>query len=106
LARGIRPEGHDTAAAYRKVILEHFAEWDDGLLQLRASAAYRRILHDYGRFSVTTIDGFVQKVIRGFTFELGIDAGYKLEMNLRKVKNDLVIRLNRLLDERPDLLQW
>src|SRR5690606_18469024 len=24
----------------------------------------------------------------------------------RKVKADLVLRLNRLLDERPDLLQW
>src|SRR5690606_25291700 len=57
-------------------------------------------------FAVSTIDGFTQKVIRGFTFELGIDAGYKLEMNIRKVKADLVLRLNRLLDERPDLLQW
>src|SRR5690606_34369762 len=86
--------------------LEHFTGWDDTALQIRAASAYRYILHDYSRFSVSTIDGFVQKVIRGFTFELGIDAGYKLEMNLRKVRNDLVLRLNRLLDERPDLLQW
>ncbi|WP_257666491.1 UvrD-helicase domain-containing protein [Parapedobacter tibetensis] len=96
----------DKASGYREILLEAYPEWDADTLQQRAAAVYRKILHDYSRFSVSTIDGFTQKVIRGFTFELGIDATYKLEMNLRKVKTDLVLRLNRLLDERPELLQW
>lgn len=96
----------DKATGYREILLEAYPQWDAATLQQRAAAVYRKILHDYSRFAVSTIDGFTQKVIRGFTFELGIDAGYKLEMNIRKVKADLVLRLNRLLDERPDLLQW
>jgi ATP-dependent exoDNAse (exonuclease V) beta subunit (contains helicase and exonuclease domains) len=99
--------GHpDKATGYRELLLEAFPQWDRVALRQRATEVYRRILHDYSRFAVSTIDGFTQKIIRGFTFELGIDAGYKLEMNIRKVKADLVLRLNRMLDERPDLLQW
>lgn len=99
--------GDGTAAdGYREILLEAYPQWDGASLRQRAADVYRSILHDYSRFAVSTIDGFTQKVIRGFTFELGIDAGYKLEMNIRKVKADLVLRLNRLLDERPDLLQW
>src|SRR5690606_15355127 len=96
----------NAASGYREMLLAAYPQWDAGILQQRAAETYRKILHDYSRFAVTTIDGFTQKVIRGFTFELGIDAGYKLEMNIRKVKADLVLRLNRMLDERPDLLQW
>src|SRR5690606_38995367 len=96
----------DAASGYRQMLLDAYPQWDGTTLQLRAAETYRKILHDYSRFAVSTIDGFTQKVIRGFTFELGIDAGYKLEMNIRKVKADLVLRLNRMLDERPDLLQW
>src|SRR5690606_35564911 len=96
----------DSATGYREVLLEAYPESDAATLRLRAVEVYRKILHDYSRFSVSTIDGFTQRIIRNFTFELGIDAGYKLEMNIRKVKADLVLRLNRLLDERPDLLQW
>ncbi|MBE7179105.1 MAG: UvrD-helicase domain-containing protein, partial [Mucilaginibacter polytrichastri] len=66
----------------------------------------RQILHDYSRFSVNTIDGFVQKVIRSFSYELGLDAGYRLEMNINKVKNDLADKLNKVLDKKPDLLEW
>src|SRR5690606_14145704 len=65
-----------------------------------------RILHEYSRFTVSTIDRFSQKVIRSFTYELNLDAAYKIEMNTAKVKQDLSIMLNQLLDERPDLLEW
>ncbi len=105
LATG-RGSEKDNASGYREILLEAYPHWDAADLQQRATEVYRKILHDYSRFAVSTIDGFTQKVIRGFTFELGIEAGYKLEMNIRKVKADLVLRLNRLLDERPDLLQW
>ncbi len=96
----------DVASGYREILLAAYPTWDIVALQQRSAETYRKILHDFSRFAVSTIDGFTQKVIRGFTFELGIDAGYKLEMNIRKVKADLVLRLNRLLDGRPDLLQW
>src|SRR5690606_32289757 len=56
--------------------------------------------------AISTIDGFYQKIIRSFSFELGLNAAYRLEMNSDKVKQDLVVRLNKLLNDRDDLLQW
>jgi ATP-dependent helicase/nuclease subunit A len=75
-------------------------------IQTQAQDIYSSILHDYGRFSVSTIDGFVQKVIRSFAFELNLDSGYKLEMNQDKVKDELVKALNVQLENDPGLLEW
>src|SRR5215217_7913720 len=91
---------------YRQIVLKAHPDLDAERLRALSDEIYRRILHDYSRFSVSTIDGFVQKVIRGFAFELGLDAGYGLEMNYDKVKQDLVQRLDKALDTNPVLLQW
>jgi ATP-dependent helicase/nuclease subunit A len=91
---------------YRILILRAHADLTPAGLKTKADLIYRKILHDYSRFSVSTIDGFVQKVIRGFAFELGLDSGYALEMNYDKVKNELADRLDQALDEQPELLQW
>ncbi|MBE7179404.1 MAG: UvrD-helicase domain-containing protein, partial [Mucilaginibacter polytrichastri] len=80
---------------YRPIILGNLPYLNADLLQQKADKIYRQILHDYSRFSVNTIDGFVQKVIRSFSYELGLDAGYRLEMNINKVKNDLADKLNK-----------
>ncbi|MET3115157.1 ATP-dependent helicase/nuclease subunit A [Pedobacter sp. CG_S7] len=91
---------------YRTLVLKAHADLSPQTLKQQADNIYRKILHDYSRFSVSTIDGFVQKVIRGFAFELGLDAGYGLEMNYDKVKNALADKLDKALDEQPQLLQW
>jgi ATP-dependent helicase/nuclease subunit A len=91
---------------YRKLILLAYPILNHQELQFKADKIYRKILHDYSRFSVSTIDGFVQKVIRGFAFELGLNADYNLEMNYDKVKDDLVNKLDEALDHNKQLLQW
>jgi len=91
---------------YRKLILAAYPELKPESLKLKADIIYRKILHDYSRFSVSTIDGFVQKVIRGFAFELGLNADYNLEMNYDKVKDDLVNKLDGALNDNKQLLQW
>ncbi len=91
---------------YREIVLKAHPDLNAAALKHRSDKIYRKILHDYSRFSVSTIDGFVQKVIRGFAFELGLDAGYGLEMNYDKVKNELAERLDKALDKNPVLLQW
>ncbi|HMR19384.1 MAG TPA: UvrD-helicase domain-containing protein, partial [Sphingobacterium sp.] len=92
--------------AFRDKLLAQFLDWSAQEIQQKAHRVYRKILHDYSHFTVSTIDGFSQKVIRSFTYELNLDAAYQIEMNTHKVKADLTIMLNNLLDERPDLLQW
>ena len=91
---------------YRVLVLASHPELKAESLKLKADKIYRKILHDYSRFSVSTIDGFVQKVIRGFAFELGLNADYNLEMNYDKVKDDLVNKLDEALDTNKQLLQW
>ncbi|WP_421941507.1 UvrD-helicase domain-containing protein [Pedobacter sp.] len=91
---------------YRQLIIKAYPGLTPTDLQYKADKIYRKILHDYSRFSVSTIDGFVQKVIRGFAFELGLNADYNLEMNYDKVKDDLVAKLDANLDHNKQLLQW
>jgi len=97
---------NEEVESYRTIILDTYPELSrEGILK-KANEIYRQILHNYSRFAISTIDGFYQKIIRSFSFELGINAAYRLEMNSEKVKEDLVTRLNKLLNDRDDLLQW
>jgi len=98
--------GEEAVKDYRELVLKAHPDLDAATLKEKSERIYKRILHDYSRFSVSTIDGFVQKVIRGFAFELGLDSGYALEMNFDKVKNDLADRLDQQLDTNPNLLKW
>ncbi|MFN0256022.1 UvrD-helicase domain-containing protein [Pedobacter ureilyticus] len=91
---------------YRVIVLSAHPDLNAQTLKLKADKVYRKILHDYSRFAVSTIDGFVQKVIRGFAFELGLNADYTLEMNYDKVKDELVQKLDESLNHNQQLLQW
>lgn len=91
---------------FKDVLIQHYPDFSDHDIRLKASEIYRSILHDYSRFSVSTIDGFVQQLIRSFAFELNLDSGYKLEMNQDKVKDELIKALNLHLENDPDLLEW
>ncbi|MEL6152689.1 MAG: UvrD-helicase domain-containing protein, partial [Bacteroidota bacterium] len=80
--------------------------WDKDTLQVRARAVLSAILHQYTRFSVSTIDSFLQKVIRGFAQELGLQSKFRVELEqapvLEKLIDDLVIAAGH--DEQ--LQQW
>lgn len=92
--------------SYREYIRDAFPSLSDSEIQKKASVIFKDILHDYGRFSISTIDKFVQQVVRSFNFELGIEAGYRIEMNFGKVTSDLSKKLHDTLDEKPELLSW
>ena len=53
---------------------------DERSVRKRASEAQTRILHDYSRFTVLTIDRFFQRIVRAFIKELGIDLDYNIEL--------------------------
>ncbi len=91
---------------YGEKLLEAMPHQTRAGLQQQAVAIYSSILHDYSRFAVTTIDSFVQKIIRSFAFEIGLDAGFKLKLNTDIVKEDLAARLFRLLDTDASLRHW
>ncbi|MDR0794906.1 MAG: UvrD-helicase domain-containing protein [Tannerella sp.] len=67
-----------------------------------------RILHDYSRFNVSTIDHFFQQTIRAFVRETGIHGNYQIEMDKDLVLAESIDNLLAGLDrkENKKLLEW
>ncbi|MDR0766744.1 MAG: UvrD-helicase domain-containing protein [Odoribacteraceae bacterium] len=78
----------------------------DEQLKARANALQTAILHDYGRFSVTTIDQFFQRLLKGFARELGIFTGYNVELDTGYVLSRAVDRLVQRAGEDKELGRW
>jgi ATP-dependent exoDNAse (exonuclease V) beta subunit len=79
---------------------------DGPALQQRAGEVLAYLLHGYSYFSVMTIDAFFQKVIRAFARELGLQAGFALELDQNKVLDEVVdALLAELSDDSQQLLQ-
>ena len=97
---------HRDIEQYRRQLLIRMPGSSPERIHQQAVQLYRNILHDYSRFSVSTIDAFVQRIIRSFAWELGIDGGFKLQLNPDPVKEDLASRLYQRLDDDKDLQQW
>ena len=58
---------------------------DERSVRKRAAEVRSKILHDYSRFTVLTIDTFFQRILRAFIKELGIDLNYNVEIETSSV---------------------
>ncbi|MGA2405547.1 MAG: UvrD-helicase domain-containing protein [Bacteroidales bacterium] len=52
-------------------------EW----IRREAKEVLNSILHDFSRFSVSTIDSFFQKILRAFAREVGLHSGFNIELD-------------------------
>lgn len=68
-------------------------------LQQRASAIHTHMLHHYSDISISTIDSFVHRVVRSFTYDLRLPVNFDIEMDSNKLLNDAVNLLLDRLDE-------
>ena len=65
------------------------------------------ILHDYGAFSVSTIDRFFQQVLRAFARELGYFSAYQVELDTQAVVREAVDRLlDGMTEKDTELITW
>ena len=65
------------------------------------------ILHDYGAFSVSTIDKFFQQVLRAFARELGYFSAYQVELDTKAVVQEAVDRLlDGITEKDTELIAW
>ncbi|QZT38411.1 UvrD-helicase domain-containing protein [Halosquirtibacter xylanolyticus] len=71
-----------------------------------AHSILSRILKDYARFSVSTIDSFFQKVIRSFSREVQLHAAYNPELDHQQILSEAVDRLFMEVDHNLPLKQW
>ena len=101
--------------------LRELAEFEEGVkeptmlpqlcddLKLSASAVCRRaraclssILHQYSAFSVSTIDGFTNRLIRSFARDLQVSGNYEVEMENDEMLAEAIDDLLAGLDEDQD----
>lgn len=91
-----------------KMDQELLKEFQGGVdeLKSRASATLTAILHDYGRFSVSTIDSFFQKVVRSFAREMDLNAKFEVEMDQDAVLERVVDRVVMQVMSDEFLHKW
>lgn len=79
-------------------------------IQQRAKLLLVGILQDYNRFSVSTIDGFFQQVLRTFAIELGLSTTYDLALDHNEVVNqavdDIFKRIRKDKKGNEDIITW
>ncbi len=71
-------------------------------LSLKAEQTLQYLLHGYSYFSVMTIDAFFQKVVRGFAREMGLQAGFTVELDLNRVLDEVIDRLLEAVGEKQN----
>lgn len=83
---------------------------DQQQIQQRAKTLLIGILQDYSRFSVSTIDGFFQQVIRTFARELGLSATYDLSLDgdemIQEAIDEIFKRIREEHAEDKQLIEW
>lgn len=93
-------------ADHQKTLEEYFSDWTPGNIQERAQKIRDNILHQYSKFSVSTIDSFVQRILRSFAYEIGAQTGYQVEMDMERVIQELTDRMEDQVKEDAQLLEW
>ncbi|MDE7069966.1 MAG: UvrD-helicase domain-containing protein [Alistipes sp.] len=81
-------------------------ELDERTVRTRAREARTRILHDYSRFTILTIDTFFQRILRAFIQELGIDLNYNIEIETASVLGKGADALVEQIRTDAELQRW
>jgi ATP-dependent exoDNAse (exonuclease V) beta subunit len=77
-------------------------------VRTRAALILRFLLHDYSRFSVSTIDSFFQSIVRSFAKEMGLPIGFRLELQPNQIMTQAIDRVILEMDQpgQADLKKW
>ena len=77
-------------------------------LQQKAASTLTDILHNYGRFSVVTIDSFFHQVIRSFAREMGLQGTFTIDLDLDKVMQQVIDQMLLEIgeEEHKQLRAW
>lgn len=105
----ILKEIHKLASGADSSYLERLCnelQLDAATVRKRAGDARAKILHDYSRFTVLTIDTFFQRILRAFIKELGLDLNYNVEIETASVLAKSADALIEQITVDKELLRW
>jgi len=60
---------------------------------IKSSKILKNLLKNYASFEISTIDKLTQKIVRGFTYELGINSKYEIEIDQNEILEKAVDKL-------------
>jgi ATP-dependent helicase/nuclease subunit A len=75
-------------------------------IRSEAKGILRSILHDYSRFSVSTIDVFFQKLLRAFAREIGLHPGFDIELDYAPVLSSAIDEMMQTAVSDKQLREW
>lgn len=93
------------AGAYRALLINELHLTTEEIAK-RAREVRGRILHDYSRFSVLTIDTFFQRILRAFIKELNLDLNYNIELETETILAKSTDELIEAIAGDRALLKW
>lgn len=73
------------------------------LIEKRAAEIQNNILHNYGAFSVMTIDKFTHKIIRTFAKDLNLSIDFDVELDVKKLRKQITDMLFDQIGRNKDL---
>ncbi|MDR2962370.1 MAG: UvrD-helicase domain-containing protein [Bacteroidales bacterium] len=90
---------------YREKIQEKTGKTD---IEIRTTSeiALHKILHDYSRFSIETIDSFFQRVLRNMTRELGLGASFNVILDDSTIIEEAIRHSIDHMTENAELKEW
>ncbi len=89
-----------------KTLSTKYKNVDQQFISQKAYEALNHILHNYSRFSISTIDSFFQKIIRAFLREIGISPNYMIELDVDYILQKTIDRLLKKIDSDKQLRSW
>lgn len=92
---------------HRNPKLENILKKETDILDIsrRSAEVLTKILHNYSDFSVMTIDSFFYKLLRSFSYEEEIPAGFKVELNLKTINDEIIRKIYSGIGRDPELTE-
>lgn len=78
--------------------------WSESQIRQSCQQALQLMMHDYGRFTITTIDSFFQTILRQLIQELDLPSNLRVELDNQGVLHEAVDQLMDDMTHEPDLL--
>lgn len=105
----ILKEIHKLASGEKSIYLDNIiaaTSLSEAVIRERTKIARTKILHDYSRFSVLTIDRFFQRILRAFIKELSLDLNYSLELNTELLLQRSADKLIESIATNKNVRKW
>lgn len=86
--------------------LQKATQLDEVQLKRKAGIYLQQILHNYSYFKVSTIDSFFQQILKAFTREIGLNSGFNVELNSKKIIEKAIAQMLSEISENKELQKW